>query len=239
MHRLKWVRAVVFVAIVFGAGIVVAEDYPPAFPRTGVTQVLENHRVFVWEVHWLKGVKQPIHRHRYDMAGVYLRYGAITVTTADGVARPSEPFDVPRPYYQPRDITHKEEGTGGPNDPERLAIMVDLREPNPTGAATSSKMDPAFPREGAKDVIDNERVREWDYTWLSSKNPSKPAPLRVYTRDSVQVFFAGGTIRYRTADGKETTKTVAMKDAFFIPQDTVRSEEAISGEPRAITIELK
>jgi hypothetical protein len=162
-----------------------AEDYPPAYPRTGVTQVLENNRVFVWEVHWLNGVKQPIHRHRYDMAGVYLRYGPIVVTTPDGKARPSEPFDVPRPYYQPRDITHKEEGSGGPNDPERLAIMVDLREPNPTGAASSSKMDPAFPREGAKDVIDNQRVREWDYTWIPGKDPNKHEPMRVYARDSV------------------------------------------------------
>jgi hypothetical protein len=239
MLKVRWIGGAICAVIVLGAGIVAAEDYPPAYPRTGVTQVLENNRVFVWEVHWLKGVKQPIHRHRYDMAGVYLRYGAITVTTPDGTARPSEPFDVPRPYYQPRDITHKEEGTGGPSDPERLAIMVDLREPNPTGAVSSAKMEPAFPREGATDVIDNERVREWDYTWKPSMNPNKPAPMRVYTRDCVQVFFTGGTIRYRTADGKETSKTVAQKDAFFIPQDTVRSEEATSGEPRAITIELK
>ena len=235
----KRIGAAVFSLLAMGAGIAAAQDYPPAYPRTGVTQVLENNRVFVWEVHWLQGVKQPIHRHRYDMAGVYLRYGPITVTTPDGVARPSEPFDVPRPYYQPRDITHKEEGSGGPNDPERLAIMVDLREPTPTGSVSNSKLDPAFPREGAADVIDNERVREWDYTWKPSRNPNQAAPMRVYTRDCVQIFFSGGTIRYRTADGKETTRTVAMKDAYFIPQDTVRSEEAIRGEPRAITIELK
>lgn len=239
MNRLRWVSGLLLLATALGAGLLFAEDYPPAYPRTGVTKVFENNRVFVWEVHWINGVKQPIHRHRYDMAGVYLRYGPIIVTTPDGKSRPSEPFDVPRPYYQPRDITHKEEGSGGPNDPERLAIMVDLREPNPTGAVTSSKTEWAFPREGAKDVIDNERVREWDYTWEPPKDPSKPAPMRVYARDSVQIFFTGGTLRYKTSDGEETTKTVAMKNAFFIPQDTVRSEEAISGAPRAITIELK
>ena len=46
-----------------------AEDYPHAFPRAGVMQLFDNERVTAWEVRWLKDVPQPIHRHRYDMAG--------------------------------------------------------------------------------------------------------------------------------------------------------------------------
>ncbi len=221
-------------AICSGA-ILAAESYPHAYPREGAKNLFENNRITIWEVNWVKNVPQPIHRHLYDMAGVYLRYGFINVTTPEGKVNASGPFDVPRPYFQKAGITHKEEAVGGPGYPERLAIMVDLKEPAATGAMSRSAMAPAFPREGAKDVLDNPRVRMWDYTW----EPRKPVAMHVQERDSVEVWVSGGTLRVKTPDGKEETRTVAMKDARFVPQGYAESEEAISGSPRAITIELK
>jgi hypothetical protein len=222
-------------AVICGAGFLAAQNYPHAYPREGTKKLFDNDRVTIWEVNWLKNVPQPIHRHLYDMAGVYLRYGFINVTTPEGKVSPSNVFEVPRPYFQPRGITHKEEAVGGPNDPERLAIMVDLKEPAPSGAVATSELLPAFPREGAKDVLDNPRVRMWDYTWV----PKKPVAMHVHDRDSVEVFVTGGTLVVKTPDGKEETRTVAMKDARFVPRGRVDSEEAVSGSPRAITIELK
>jgi hypothetical protein len=143
----------------------------------------------------------------------------------EGRVSQSRPFDVPQPYFQLRGITHKEEGVGGPDDPERLAIMPDLKEPAASGAAAKSEMPAAFPRDGATVSIDNARVRMWDYTWIVNK----PVPMHIHERDSVEVYVTGGSLRRRTADGKEETQTVATKD----------SEEAVSGSPRAITIELK
>ncbi len=35
------------------------QEYPHAFPRAGVKKLLENDRVMVWEVNWLKNVPQP------------------------------------------------------------------------------------------------------------------------------------------------------------------------------------
>ena len=232
-----WLMKLQAVALLaaLAAGIVFAQNYPHAYPRKGATQVFENDRVIVWEVNWLKNIPQPIHRHLYDMAGVYLRYGFINVTTPEGKVNPSNHFDVPRPYFQPRGITHKEEAVGAPDDPERLAIMVDLKEPAATGAVATSEMPPAFPREGAKVVLDNPRVRMWDYTW----EPKKPVAMHVFERDSVEIFVTGGTLLIKTPDGKQETRVVAMKDARFIPKGRVVSEEAVSGSPRAITIELK
>ena len=95
------------------------------------TRVLfENDRVVAWEVVWKKDVAQPIHRHRYDMAAVYLRYGPIRVTSPDGkVNPPGEAFSVPRPFFQPKGVTHKEEAIGFSADaPERMAIMFDLKD---------------------------------------------------------------------------------------------------------------
>ena len=67
----------------------------------------------------------------------------------------------------------------------------------------------------------------------------KPVARHVHDRDSVQVFFAGGTIRFTDANGKVETKTFKFKDARFIPRGTVDTEEAIAGSPRAVTIEMK
>ena len=60
-----------------GAGLASAQDYPHAYPRDGAEQLFENHRVIVWEVVWHDGVPQPYHRHRYDMTGVFLRWGPL------------------------------------------------------------------------------------------------------------------------------------------------------------------
>src|SRR5579862_3724033 len=182
MSKSKLTLAAIMI-LACGAAMIAESDgqeYPHAFPRSGVKKLLENDRVTVWEVNWLKNVPQPIHRHCCDMAGVYLRYGFINVTTPEGKVTPSKPFDVPRPYFQPAGITHKEEAVGGPDDPERLAIMVDLKEPKATGVKTEAE-NPAFPREGAKDALDNTRVREWDYTWDSKK----PTP-HTFERDAVE-----------------------------------------------------
>jgi hypothetical protein len=211
------------------------ENYPHAYPRKGATKIFENNRVQVWEVNWLKNIPQPIHRHLYDMAGVYLRYGFINVTTPEGKVNPSGKFEVPRPYFQLAGITHKEEAVGGPDDPERLAIMIDLKEPAATGAKANSVPNPAFPREGAKDVLDNPRVREWDYTW-EAKKATGP---HVFERDAVEVIVTGGTLKRKTSDGKEQTVTLNPKDARFIPQGTIESDELVSGTPRTITFELK
>ena len=221
-------------AVVLLVPVVTAQTYPHAFPRTGVTKLFENERVIAWDVKWLHDVPQPYHRHQYDMAGVYTVYGPIQVIGLDGTVAPITPFAVPRPYFQPKDITHKEEAMGLAGAPVREAVMLDLKEgafapvPRPGTPA-------AFSREGAAKAIDNARVVEWDYVWI----PGRTVETRVYERDAVEVFFDPGTIRYRTADGKEQTRTVQRKDAHFIPRGTVRSEEAIAGAPRAVIVELK
>lgn len=215
-----------------------AEDYPHAFPREGVKPLFENERVRAWEVHWIRDVPQPIHRHQYDMAGVYLRYGPIRVTRPDGSVSPERPpFQVPRPYFQEKGITHREEMIGlAPDAPQRMAIMFDLKDtPTATNEVDRKGLPPAFPRTGSIKAIDNARVMEWDYTW----EVGRPVDTHVHDRDSVQVFFTPGTIKFTAQDGKVTTQTFKFGDARFISRGTIDREEAVSGSPRAVTIELK
>ena len=58
--------------------------------------------------------------------------------------------------------THVEEGT---TDPPLRAVFIELKKDTPSGFPAASVGEPGFPREGAKLVLDTERVTAWDYTW--------------------------------------------------------------------------
>lgn len=236
MTTRSW-ATVAFSLLATVATAAIAEDYPHAFPREGVKKLFDNERVTAWEVNWIRDIPQPIHRHQYDMAGVYLRYGPIKVTRPDGTVSPERPaWQVPRPYFQEKGITHREEMIGfAPDAPQRMAIMFDLKETPSAGPLTNTGLPPAFPRTGSIKAIDNARVMEWDYTW----QVGRPVDTHVHDRDSVQVFFTPGTIKFTGQDGKVTTQTFKFGDARFIPRGTIDREEAVDGTPRAITIELK
>jgi hypothetical protein len=212
-----------------------ADEYPHAFPRKGVTQMLDNVRVTVWEVNWHHGDRQPVHRHKYDMAGVYLRYGPITVTGLDGKANQGAEFKVPRPYFQVKGITHREEAHGAPGTPERLAIMIDLKDAVTDMMQIDDPEPSSYPREGAAIVLENPRLRMWDYTYA----PKGPAVRRVYRNDVVEVVVTGGTIAVTGRSGKPETRVLAEKQARYIPRGTVQSEQGVSGAPRIIAVELK
>lgn len=209
-------------------------EYPHAFPRKGVTSILDNDRVSVWEVNWRHGDKQPVHRHKYDMAGVYLRYGPITVTDLDGKENKGAEFPVPRPYFQMKGITHREEAVT-PGAPERLAVMIDLKDAVTDMMVIDDPEPSAYPREGAKNVLENPRIRMWDYTFTAGA----PAVKRVYRSDVVEVVVTEGVVKVTAFDGKTETRTLAPKQARYITRGTVQTEQAVSGSPRVIAVELK
>ena len=209
-------------------------DYPHAFPRKGVTQILDNDRVTVWEVNWHHGDTQPVHRLKYDMAGVYLRYGPITVTDLDGKENKGAEFPVPRPYFQPKGITHKEEAVT-PGAPERLAVMIDLKDAVTDMMVIDDPEPSAYSRDGASNVLDNRRVRMWDYTFTAGA----PAVKRVYRSDVVEVVVTAGVVKVTAFDGKTETRTLAPKQARYISRGTVQTEQLVSGSPRVIAVELK
>ena len=217
--------------------VVAEEELPHAYPRTGVRTLFENERVFAWDVTWLRGVEQPYHRHRYDMAAVYLRFGPIRVTALDGTENPQRPpFEIPRPFFQPAGVTHKEEMVRFPEDaPQRWAIMFDLKDVLGRSEPVSRGTEPAFPRAGAELAIDNERVMEWVHGWPAENDDR----MMTYQRDSVRVMSEPGILQYTLPSGTTMTEVLAVGDARFIPAGTVRAEKAVVGSPRAVTIELK
>src|SRR6185503_12597305 len=63
-------------------------NLPPAYPRAGVTKILDNDRVQVWNIAWLKGEPSPLHRHIYDLVGVYYEPGDRMIISPEGAKRP-------------------------------------------------------------------------------------------------------------------------------------------------------
>ena len=61
---------------------------PPAYPRPGATKILDNPDVQVWNIAWLKGQPSPLHKHIYDLTGVYYEPGDRMIISPEGAKRP-------------------------------------------------------------------------------------------------------------------------------------------------------
>ena len=220
------------VLLASSTGLALAQEYPHAFPRPGATKLLENERVFVWEVLWPNGAPQVYHRHRYDMTGVFLRWGPLRVTRLDGsFAESLEPFEIPWVFFQGKGVTHKEEGIG---EPERHSIMIDLKEYTPTDLEPRTDILPAFPLAGAEEVLDNPRVSVWSL----DMQPGQTIPMHYHDRDVVWVCLEGGTLLYTGEDGREVRATWAYKDVRFLPRGQAHTIEVVSGSRRMMLFEL-
>jgi hypothetical protein len=113
--------------------------------------------------------------------------------------------------------------------------MVDLKDVAVAPFPVPAGLEASFPRVGATDVLDNPRVRIWDYRWPEGNALARHS----HALDSVEVFVEGGTLRRTYTDGREETLEVHWKDARFVPHGTVDTELAVTGSPRAMVVELK
>lgn len=207
-------------------------DLPHAFPRDGARQVFDNERVTIWDVTWIKGKPSPLHRHKYDLVGVYLVGSAITVTSPDGTSRESV-VDEGFVLFQPKGVTHIEEGAVEENP--RHAILIDLKEHPVAPLPNTTAYPNAFPREGAVKRLENDRVVIWEYRW----KPGEPTPMHFHDKDVVVVVMEGGELESTSPDGVSRVARIARGEASFTPRDRVHTEAFVSGAPHAIVVELK
>src|SRR5262245_61053498 len=143
-----------------------AAALPPPYPRAGVTKLLDNARIQVWDIAWLKQ-SYPLHRHVYDLVGVYYSPGdrIITSKTGDRRAVSSAAWNT---VFQRRGLEHIEEGT---SEPPLRAVFIEIKdEPRPD----ASKMDGTalFPASTAKALVDNDRVTIWEFAPAPATGPT-------------------------------------------------------------------
>ena len=165
MRRMKHVAALAFAAAsAIGLGAQAPANLPPAYPRVGATKILDNDGVQVWNIAWLKGHPSPLHRHVYDLVGVYIAPGDRMIISPEGAKRPvsTKAGDV---IFQARGVTHIEEGV---SDSPLRAVFVELKRNDAYGSDSSDGKAPVFAGEGAKQRLDNERATIWEFSAAST-----------------------------------------------------------------------
>ena len=226
------ILAVVSAAALSAAALCAAaqESLPPPFPRTNATKLLETDRINVWDIVWPKGQPTALHRHVYDQVGTYYARGGRLITATDGTERRGM-TEVGSLSTTRKGTTHVEEGT---TDPPLRAVFIELKKDEPSGTPAAAVGAAAFPREGAKQVLDDERVTAWDYTWTSGAQTLKyRAPL-----DTVIVWLAEGSVRV-AGKGAPTSFDVKPGTMRYLAKGADETLEVTSGSPRTLFFQLK
>ena len=189
-----------------------AAPLPPAYPRPGTTKLLDNNRVQVWDISWLKQ-QYPLHRHRYDLTGVYYTDGDRVIVSPAGERRPVHTAAW-ETAFQLKDVTHIEEGA---SDAPLRAVFAEFKEPAAHGVVDTATAPAAFPNGAGKQLRDNERSTLWEFVPV----PAAGASHR-HQRDAVVIAFTGKTPK-----------------VTFVTRGTVHANEAVTGADRLYVIELK
>ena len=189
----------------------VPASLPPAYPRTGAVKILDNDRVQVWNIAWLKGQPSPLHRHLYDLVGVYYEPGDRMIISPEGAKRPvsTKAWDI---AFQKAGLTHIEEGV---SDSPLRSVFVEMKQPGLYGTDAAGNAAP-FADDGATQKLDNERVTVWEFI----EKPS--ARTHRHTHDAVVVAFDGRSPR-----------------ATWVEQGTVHQDEAAREASRFNVFEIK
>ncbi len=191
-------------------------NLPPAYPRAGATKILDNPRVQVWNIAWLKGQPSPLHRHIYDLIGLYYEPGDRMIISPEGEKRPVS-TKAGQPIFQRRGVTHIEEGT---SDKPLRAVFVELKEGAPSGKVLGpgEGEPPALENIGIRKLLDSERGTIWAYSYGLGMD----GPRHKHTRDAVVMWIVDDTVHVE-----------------WIPAGTMHSEEQIGVINEATIFELK
>ena len=154
-----------------------AQTYPPPYPRAGTTKIMENDRLVVWDVSWLKQA-YPVHRHVYDYAGVYYTSGDRIIVSEQGVRSPTSVRRVG--YLCPAARDHAQRGRR-----ERPAAPRGV--PGVQGASTPRRRrrahEPAGISRDLRQAAPRQRPRDDMGTRAGARSLRAAAPPRARRRD--------------------------------------------------------
>ena len=222
----------VLVLVTALAGSTAGQQLPPAFPRDGAKKILENDRVIVWDVQLRKGQRAAMHTHPYDIVSVTLTPGGHQDNGADGVTE-DRMFRMGDVRFTPKGRTHFEVGL---TDPPRRAIVTELKPVEPGGTPAASKYPPAYPREGVRKILENDRVILWDVT-LENNHRTE---MHGHPYDFMSVTLTPGAIRDVGSDGVVEERRFEVGQVRFQNKGRIHADEGASAVPRrSIVIEFK
>lgn len=99
------------------------------------------------------------------------------------------------------------------------------------------ELPPAFAREGARQVLENDFGTVWDVTWT----PGSATPMHRHTFDYVGVELANTTFSVVAPNGQRRTLPAKAGGAWFLPRGTTHIEEMPVDSParHAVVIDVK
>jgi predicted metal-dependent enzyme (double-stranded beta helix superfamily) len=102
--------------------------------------------------------------------------------------------------------------------------------------APLQELPKAFPREGAKQLIDNERVTVWDVTL----EKGKATAMHRHSLDTVLVDLADASVNVTQPNGRSAPNSVKKGHVSFLQKGSAEKQEGVSDTPRrSIMVELK
>jgi quercetin dioxygenase-like cupin family protein len=201
----------------------------PALTLTAVADapppVIDNGRVTVRDIDLKQNQPGPVIQHAGDYVVLYVKGGRIR--GADG-------------KIQDQVSGGATAGHGGATNDTALdtgahEVVVELKDGPSNTVPNTTGLPPGFPRPGAKNVFENDKVRVWNYTWL----PGKPTPMHFHNTEVVVVYLGNGDVAATTPDGKKTLTHHNPGDIVFNLANRSHSEELVQGEMSGIMLELK
>ncbi len=95
----------------------------------------------------------------------------------------------------------------------------------------------AFPRQGAKIVLDNAQGTVWEVVWPQNV----PTPMHRHRFDYMGVELEDAQVRVTEVDGKLRVANTKRDNAWFLPRNTTHIEEGLTANPNrhAVIIDIK
>jgi hypothetical protein len=187
--------------------------------------VIDNARVTVHDIALAPGTPGPTIEHAGDYVILYFQGGRIRGADGKTVVRPSGGASF---------------GHGGSTGDTALGkaaheIVVELKDSPSNTVPNTTGLPPAFPRPGSKKILENDRIRVWNYKWL----PGKPTPMHFHNTEVVVAYRGDGDVASTTPDGKTAVNHHNPGDIVFNLANRSHSEELVKGEQSGIMLELK
>ena len=197
----------------------------PAMADELPAPVIDNARVTVRDIHLEPGKPGPAIPHKGFFAVLYFDGGRIKIADGHTVSHPAGDAVTGQ-----GGVTH-DTALGKP----QREIVVELKDAPSNTVPNTTGLPPAFPRPGSKKILENDKIRVWNYAWVAGK----PSPMHFHDTEVVVVFRGNGDITSTSMSGQKTVAHHSPGDIVFNAPNRAHSEEVVKGKQSAIMLELK
>jgi hypothetical protein len=184
----------------------------------------------IWHLQWNVDTPAPTHRFEGPIAVMYVR-SVIVRETGGRSERVRQIGDVD--FIAEGSLAAVRES---PVDRPLIAEVIELRRAAPLPARQRPpRFAPAFPREDAENILENDRIAVWRYTL----RPEQPLPLLWYEKPSVIVWLDKGTVSNSHVDGKPDDAEVSAGGIRWNAGSSIHGESAATGPVGVVYLQIK